>query len=57
MALVKIIAIKSTPKNTIKYIENTEKTLNGDLVTGINTLSNPDIAAVKMQRYRERYQV
>lgn len=57
MALVKIIAIKSTPKNTIKYIENTEKTLNADLVTGINTLSNPDIAAVKMQRYRERYQV
>lgn len=57
MALVKIIGIKDKPKETIKYIENKEKTLDGDLLSGINTLTNLDISNNKMKHYRDRYQV
>ena len=57
MALIKIKGIKTTPKATINYIENEEKTIGGSLTTGINCLTNPDVAAAKMEFYRERYQV
>lgn len=57
MALVKVIGIKDKPKETIKYIENKEKTLDGDLVIGINTLTNVDISNNKMKHYRDRYQI
>lgn len=57
MALVKVIGIKDKPKETIKYVENKDKTLNGDLVSGINTLTDVDISNNKMKYYRDRYQV
>lgn len=57
MALVKVIGIKDRPRETINYIKDEKKTLNGSLVSGINTLVNTDIANSKMKYYRNRYQV
>ena len=57
MALVKVIGIKATPKATIKYIENKEKTMQEELITGINTIPDPGVASNKMKMYRDRYQI
>ena len=54
MALVKVIGIKATPKATIKYIENKEKTMQEELITGINTIPDPGVASNKMKMYRDR---
>ena len=55
MAIVKITGIKDKPKATIKYIENPLKTNEGELVSGINTLTNIDYANRKMESIRNRY--
>lgn len=55
MAIVKITGIKDKPKATIKYIENPLKTNGGELVSGINTLTNIDYANRKMESVRNRY--
>ena len=57
MALVKVIGIKATPIAAIKYNENKEKTMEGELVTGINTIPDPGVASNKMKMYRDRYQI
>ena len=55
MAIVKIHTIKKTPDKGLKYIVNPEKTKDGILVTGINTVSNPKLAHIDMKNMRERY--
>lgn len=55
MALVKVIGIHDKPKETIKYIVDSNKTLNSELVTGINIIANKELADKKMRYYRERY--
>lgn len=55
MAVVKCKAIHDKPKATIKYILNPEKTKNGELVSGINTIPTPELADKKMTYYRNKY--
>ena len=55
MAIVKIHPIKKTPSKGIEYIVNPEKTKDGILVTGINTVADPKLAHIDMKNMRERY--
>lgn len=55
MAVVKIVVVKTTPLNTLKYISNPEKTNEGQLVEGINCFKNYDKANIKMEFIREKY--
>ena len=55
MAIVKIVPVKSTPVNTLKYVSNPEKTNNGELVNGINCLKKYKRADIKMEYTRQKY--
>lgn len=56
MGVVKCSCIKDSPRATIEYITNPEKTKNRELVSGINVSTKVDLADKKMNFYRERYQ-
>ena len=55
MAVVKIVSVKTTPANTLKYISNPLKTNSGDLVEGINCFKDYKKADMKMEYTRKKY--
>ncbi len=55
MPYVKPISIHSTPKKTIAYIVNEEKTDNLLYVSGLNCSTVPDIAYEEMKQVFEEY--
>lgn len=55
MAVVKIVPVKTTPGNTLKYISNPNKTNSGNLVEGINCFKDYKKADMKMEYTRRKY--
>ena len=55
MAIIKVVNIKKTPIKNLKYIANNEKTLNGDLITGVNCSNNIYKANEKMENINRNY--
>lgn len=55
MAVVKIVPVKTTPINTLKYISNPVKTNGLELVEGINCFKDYKKADMKMEYTRQKY--
>ena len=54
MAIIKVVNIKKTPIKNLKYIANNEKTLNGDLITGVNCSNDIYKANEKMENINRK---